>query len=331
MWFRLLRARLLESNAAKQNHRSMAIFTFALSAAMPDACRSGVLTIGNFDGVHVGHQALLAEAGRQARADACAAVAVTFDPHPSQLLRPDLVGPSLTTLEDRIALLQQHGVDHVLILETSPALLQLSAREFFGRIIVGELRAKALVEGFNFGFGKGREGTIDVLKQFCAEKSVRFTLMPPREVLGQAASSSRVRTELLAGNVDVVAQLLGRPYRIAGVVGVGQMRGATLGFPTANLRDIPTLLPGNGVYAVRANHDGKSWPAAANVGPNPTFGEMARKVEVHLIGFVGNLYDKSLSIDFIMKIRDTKPFGSVQELIAQIQRDIADVKKITDR
>jgi riboflavin kinase / FMN adenylyltransferase len=305
----------------------MATFTYALNAAMPDVCRDGVLTIGNFDGVHVGHQTLVEEAVAQARADACRSIAVTFDPHPAQLLRPDFVGPSLTTLEDRAALLQQHGVDHVLILQTTSAFLQLSAREFIDKIIVGALQAKAIVEGFNFGFGKGREGTIDVLKQLCAEKSVRLTLMPPREVLGQAVSSGRIRTELLAGNVDAVTPMLGRPYRITGIVGIGQKRGVTLGFPTANLRDIPTLLPGNGVYAVRATVDGKTWPAAANVGPNPTFGETARKVEVHLIGFAGDLYEKLLSVDFIKKIRDTKPFGSAQELVAQIQRDIIAVKE----
>jgi riboflavin kinase / FMN adenylyltransferase len=313
--------------AAKRNYRSMAIFSYALDAPMPPACVGGVLTIGNFDGVHLGHQALLDGAAAQARALACPAIAVTFDPHPSQLLRPDRAGPYLSSVQDRIALLQQH-VEHVLILQTSPALLELSAREFFERIIVNELKARALVEGFNFGFGKGRQGTTEVLREFCAAQNVPFALVPPREVLGQPVSSSRVRAELLTGNVDIVALLLGRPYRITGVVGTGQKRGATLGFPTANLHDVPTLLPGDGVYAARAIVDGKAWPAAVNVGPNPTFGENARKVEAHLIGFTGPLYEQSLSLDFVKKIRDTRPFASVQELVAQINVDIDDVKKI---
>ena len=316
----------------------MAIFTNALDTPMRAACQAGVLTIGNFDGVHVGHQSLLAESARQAQTQACASVAVTFDPHPSRLLRPDLAGPLLTTIEDRTSLLQQY-VDHVLILQTSSALLQLSARAFFEQIIIGELHAKALVEGFNFGFGRLREGTSEVLRALCNEQGVSLTLMPPREVLGLPVSSSRVRTELLAGAVDVVQHLLGRWHRITGVVGVGQKRGATLGFPTANLHQITTLLPGDGVYAVRAilsplasggrgvGGEGEVWPAAANVGPNPTFGENARKVEVHLIGFAGDLYEKSLSIDFVKKIRDTKPFGSVQELVTQIKRDVNDAKE----
>ncbi len=302
----------------------MAAFTYALNDPMPDACRGGALTIGNFDGVHVGHQALLAETIRQARP----AVAVTFNPHPIQILRPQRVQPFLSTLADRAALIQQYGVDHVLILQTSPALLQLRARAFFEQIVVDGLRAKFLVEGFTFAFGHKREGTIEVLKQLCAEKNVRLSLIPPREVNGQPVSSSRVRDELLAGRVDVAQQMLARPYRIAGIVGTGAKRGATLGFPTANLHDIATLIPGNGVYAVRATVDGAVWPAAANVGPNPTFGENARKIEVHLIGFSGQLYEKRLSVDFVQKIRDTKPFANVPELVAQIKDDVVSAQKI---
>jgi riboflavin kinase/FMN adenylyltransferase len=229
--------------------------------------------------------------------------------------------------------LQENGVEHVLVLNTSPALLQLSAREFFERIVVGQLHARSLVEGFNFGFGKNRAGTIDVLKQLCAENDVALTLMPPKEILGAAVSSSRVRAELSAGRVDVVAQLLGRTYRITGSVGTGAKRGATLGFPTANLHVVATLIPGYGVYAVQATiaplaGSTATWPAAANVGPNPTFGENARKVEVHLIGFAGDLYGQSMCVDFIKKIRDTRPFGNADELVRQIGEDIKNVKMI---
>ncbi len=306
----------------------MSIFSYSHNAAMPAPCVGGVVTIGNFDGVHLGHQALLAETGRQAQALAIPSVAVTFDPPPSRLLRPELAGPLLLTLDDRAALLQQHGVDHVLILQTSLALLQLGAREFFEKILRDQLRVRSLVEGFNFGFGKNREGTIDVLKGLCAEQNVALTLLPPREVLDAPVSSSRVRTELLAGRVEVVAALLGREYRISGIVGTGQKRGATLGFPTANLSAIATLIPGNGVYAVRATTDGKTWPAVANIGPNPTFGENSRKVEAHLIGFGGDLYGKYLSVEFVKKIRETKKFGSVHELAVQIGEDVRNARTV---
>lgn len=296
----------------------MAIFTYVLDDTVPEDCRGGALTIGNFDGVHVGHQKLLAETINQSRP----AVAVTFDPHPIQLLRPEAIQPFLTTLADRAALLESYGVNHVLILRTSPALLQLGAREFFERIIINGLQAKALVEGFNFGFGRNREGTIDFLKAICQEKNVQLSLIPPQEVAGQVVSTSRVRGELNAGHVDIARQMLGRPYRISGIVRTGAKRGATIGFPTANLHDVATLVPGNGVYAVSAMIGSRTWPGAANVGPNPTFGENARKIEVHLIGFSGQLYDQGLAVDFLQKIRDTRPFTSVDELKAQIHRDV---------
>jgi riboflavin kinase/FMN adenylyltransferase len=307
----------------------MAIFTYALNTPMPSPCVGSVLTIGNFDGVHVGHQSLLTEADRQAQAAGVPCVAVTFDPHPIQLLRPERLEPFLTTLDDRASLLLQHGATHVLILQTSFELLQLTPREFFDRIVVQQAKARALVEGFNFAFGKGRAGTVEVLRSFCAESGVAFTLVSPREIGGQRVSSSRVRTELLAGNVDAACTLLGRPYRLAGIVGTGQKRGATLGFPTANLHQIATLVPGNGVYAVRAiMSDGVTRPGAANVGPNPTFGENARKVEVHLLDFTGDLYDRSLSVEFVAKIRDTKPFAGVQALTEQIQKDVGEARRI---
>jgi riboflavin kinase / FMN adenylyltransferase len=301
----------------------MPTFRHALDAAAPDACRGGVLSIGNFDGVHRGHQTLCAEAARLADTLGCPAMAVTFDPHPLQLLHPAAFQPLLTTIAHRAELLHAAGAEHVLILQTTPALLELSARDFFGGLIAKDLRARAIVEGYNFAFGKGREGTTDVLRSLCAQAGVPLTLVPPQEVLGKPVSSSRVRAEILAGRLDVVLALLGRPYQLDGTVVAGQRRGATLGFPTANLSAVHTLVPGDGVYAVRAIHAGKSWPAAANVGPNPTFGEHTRKIEVHLIGFSGDLYGHDLTVVFIEKLRDTRPFASIDELVEQLRIDAA--------
>src|SRR5205807_608231 len=144
------------------------------------------------------------------------------------------------------------------------------ARAFFDEIIRARLQARALVEGYNFAFGHNRGGTIDVLQRLCREAGLPLTLLSPQEVHGLAVSSSRVRKEILAGAMDTVQALLARPYRIAGTVGTGQRRGQALGIPTANLAQVPTLIPGDGVYAVRAWHSGQAWPGAANVGPNPT-------------------------------------------------------------
>ncbi len=300
----------------------MATHRYTLNDALPPECQGGAIAVGNFDGVHVGHQALLEETVRQARSLAGPAVAVTFDPHPTQILRPESFQPLLTTPIYRAELLHDAGADHVFILATSPTLLQLPAAEFFERILSRGLQARAIVEGFNFGFGKNREGTLEVLQDLGKQAGIAVTLLPAVEISGKPVSTSRVRAEIVAGRMDQVQQLLGRPYRVTGVVGVGQRRGQTLGFPTANLERIETLVPGDGVYAVRAWTQGKSWPGAANVGPNPTFGEHARKLEVHLIGFHGDLYGATLAVDFLAKIRDTRAFADASELSRQIEKDL---------
>jgi riboflavin kinase/FMN adenylyltransferase len=307
----------------------------------PPSFRQGALTIGNFDGVHRGHRALLAELRRQANTIGGPVVVLTFDPHPLQLLRPERFQPLLTTVEDRADLLQSAGADHVAIMETSRELLQLPPEEFFARVIQDSFQARAVVEGGNFGFGRNREGTVETLKALCNKATVSLTVVQAVEQNGQRISSSRVRDALVRGDVRAAAGLLDRPYRLRGTVGVGRKRGQTLGFPTANLEGIVTLVPGDGVYAVRvfaplspggrgAGGEGAGlqgvWPGAANIGPNPTFGEQARKVEVHLIGFQGDLYGQPLAVDFIDRLRDTRPFAGPAELVEQLRRDVEEAR-----
>jgi len=299
----------------------MAIFPLFLEQPLADACRGGVITLGNFDGVHLGHRALLAETVRQAKERDLSSVAVTFDPHPLEVLRPESFQPVLTTLPHRVELIQAAGIIHVAVIQTTSAFLRLGADDFFQKIVLDLLAAAAVVEGWNFCFGKGREGTTQTLEDLGRASGVGVTVVPPREVNDRLVSSSRVRQDLLAGDVADAALLLGRPYRLEGRVERGQQRGRTIGFPTANLFHVPTLIPGDGVYAAIAYHNGKAWPAAANIGPNPTFGEQGHKLEVHLLGFQGNLYGQMLTVDFLERIRATHPFADVQELIAQIRKD----------
>jgi riboflavin kinase/FMN adenylyltransferase len=306
----------------------MAIHTLDWHAAAPADCRGGAVAIGNFDGVHLGHVSLLSELRRQASAVGGPAVVLTFDPHPLQLLRPEQFMPVLTTVADRAALLRERGADEVLILQTNAELLQRSAVDFFEQVVRQRLDARALVEGFNFAFGRNREGTLETLRVLCRQAGLGLEIVPPLQHNGQTVSSSRVRNALERGSVREAAALLGRPYRLRGRVGTGQRRGQKLGFPTANLEEAETLVPGDGVYAVRAVWQGETWPAAANIGPNPTFGEQARKVEVHLIGFQDDLYDQTLAVDFIDRLRDTRPFGSVAELVTQLQKDIEEAKRL---
>jgi riboflavin kinase/FMN adenylyltransferase len=297
----------------------------------PPDYRGGALTIGNFDGVHRGHAALAAEVRRQAALVGGPALALTFDPHPLQLLRPEMFQPVLTTTRDRAALLQTCGADHVLILRTSRDMLQLTATEFFQQVIRERLGARAMVEGANFGFGRNREGNVETLARFCRQAGMAFVQVPPVEVGGKPVSSSRVRNALLGGAVREAAELMARPYRLRGTVGTGQRRGRTLGFPTANLETLETLCPGNGVYAVRVRVNKQRWPGAANIGPNPTFGEQARKVEVHLIGFSGELVGQTLALDFVERLRDTRPFANVSELVEQLRRDVEQAQRCVEK
>jgi riboflavin kinase/FMN adenylyltransferase len=306
----------------------MAIHTLPWHEPPPADCCGGAVSVGNFDGVHRGHVALLEELRRQAVAVGGPGVVLTFDPHPLQLLRPNGFPPPLTTMAERARLLRAHGADRVVVLRTTHDLLRLTAEEFFARVVRGHFDARAMVEGTNFGFGRGRGGNVETLAELCRRDGVSLVVVPPLNLDGQPVSSSRVRSALQGGAVRDAAECLGRPYRLTGTVGTGQRRGATLGFPTANLERMETLIPGNGVYAVRVFHEAATWPGAANVGPNPTFGEDARKVEVHLIGFQGDLYGRELSVDFLDRLRDTRPFGSVGELVAQLRADVERAKEI---
>jgi riboflavin kinase/FMN adenylyltransferase len=306
------------------------VVALSWEGAPPDECRGGAVAVGNFDGVHLGHASLLAELRRQAQALGGPAVVVTFDPHPLRILRPEQFLPLLTVMADRGRLLLDNGADRVVVLQTTPSLLNLGARQFFDEVLRKRLGARAVVEGENFAFGHDREGTVATLAELCGQEGVGLTVVPPFRRDGVLVSSSRIRDALNRGDVAATSGLLGRRYSLRGVVGTGQRRGATLGFPTANLEQIQTVIPGDGVYAVRVTDpDGRAWPGAANLGPNPTFGEQARKVEVHLIGYEGDLYGRELSVEFAARLRDTRPFRGPDELAEQLRRDVEQARALT--
>ena len=294
----------------------------------PSCYRGGFVSIGNFDGVHCGHQAMLASLVGHARAGGVPAVVLTFDPHPIELLRPEAAPPRLTTIAHRAELLEKFGVDCVIVLPTTERFLSLTAEDFFHAIVQTELQARGLVEGPNFFFGRHRAGSITTLRGFCANHQLTLDIIPPVIVDEQLVSSSVIRSLIEAGDVTESVRLLGHSYRLSGVVGHGEQRGRQLGFPTANLVNLTNLVPGNGVYAATTIVNGNRFSAAVNVGPNPTFGEFAKKVEVHILGFAGDLYGKSLDVDFLQKIRDTRRFASAEELIARLRKDLDEVQSI---
>jgi riboflavin kinase/FMN adenylyltransferase len=296
--------------------------------ALPAAARRGAVSIGNFDGVHLGHVAIVRRLLQRAAEVDGAAIVFTFDPHPVRILRPEQCPPPLTWTERKAELLAAQGVDWIVAYPTDEALLQLSAAQFFDHIVRGTLAARALVEGPNFFFGHNREGTIDRLRELTAAADISLDVVPPIVIDGAIVSSSRVRDLIRSGNVEQANKLLSAPYRIRGMVTHGAGRGATIGFPTANLEAIDTLLPAQGVYAGRAWVGDTSWPAAINLGPSPTFGDSSVRVEAHLIGLDEPLYGQPLEVDFLARLRDIRPFESPESLARQLTRDVDEVKRI---
>jgi riboflavin kinase/FMN adenylyltransferase len=290
----------------------------------PTPARGAYVTVGNFDGVHRGHQRLLGRLRARADAARVPALAITFDPHPVALLRPEAAPVPLVWPDREIALLHEAGATEVGVFKTGPWLLNLSAREFFDRVIVGQLVSRGMVEGPNFAFGHDRQGTVAILADWCAEAGIDFEVVEETRIEGVLISSSLIRRCLSEGRVEDAARFLGRPHRIRGTVAHGAGRGAGLGFPTANLSGIEVLIPADGVYAARAWIDGRgpAWPAACNIGPNPTFGEHARKVEAHLIGFSGDLYGRSVELDVVQRLRPTRTFAGLEELLEQLRLDV---------
>ena len=291
-------------------------------------CRNGFVSIGNFDGVHRGHQSMISLLTRQAAAEGRPAIIFTFDPHPIALLRPGQSPPPLTTTERKLELLAKYGVDVAIVYPTDQALLHLAPRQFFDQIVLDRLDVRGLVEGPNFFFGHNRAGNIRTLHEFCRESGRLLEIVPPVTVEDHLVSSTEIRQLIVAGNVRQAANLLGTAYRITGTVVRGAERGRTIGFPTANLEGVRTVLPRDGVYAGRALTGGVWHPAGINLGESPTFADQERKLEAHLIGFQGDLYGMHIQIEFLDRLRDTMRFASVERLKAQLAADIEQARAL---
>ena len=289
-------------------------------AALPTTARGGAVAIGNFDGVHQGHLRIVKQLLQRAREVGGPAIVFTFDPHPALLLRPEKCPPPLTWTERKAELLAAHGVDKVVAYPTDEALLRLSAQEFFDKIVREALDAKAMVEGPNFYFGHQREGDVELLGKMTAAAGMTLDVVEPYKLGEQMVSSSLVRRLIAEGQVARAAELLSAPYRIRGMVTHGAGRGAKLGFPTANLEAVDTLLPLPGVYAGRAWVGAKSkgsvsHAAAIHLGPNPTFDEGQLKVEVHLIDYDETIYGLPLEVEFLERLRGIVKFEDQETLV----------------
>ncbi len=284
-----------------------------------------VVAIGNFDGVHVGHQALLNELFAAARRHSAVATVYTFDPAPTAVVAPDRHQPRLQCLAGRVARLHAAGVANVVVEPFTPAFAALPAERFVRSVLVERLGARALVVGHDFRFGNMRAGDAAYIRRLAPE--VEVVEVAAVELGGMPVSSSRIRKLLAAGEVEEAATLLGRPWSVSGPVVHGQARGRTIGFPTANVAQREELQPRAGVYAVRAQlPDGHTLAGVANLGTRPTVGGKDRSVEVHLFDFAGDLYGQELEVSLVAWLRGERRFGSLGELTAQIAADAASAR-----
>jgi riboflavin kinase/FMN adenylyltransferase len=291
--------------------------------------RPVVATIGAFDGIHRGHHLLLGQVADRARSLGLPSLCVTFDPHPDLVLYPDRHVTYLTDRAEKERVLRELGLDEVMIVEFTPALSMLNPEEFLGQISEQHPLAELWV-GSDFALGRGRSGTITALAELGRTEGFALHVVPPRKADREVISSTFIRSLLSQGNVRQANRLLGRRYRISGVVETGAARGRQLGFPTANIRPDPKrALPADGVYAAVVPLDGVEHRAVANLGSRPTFKEGERLLEVHLLDVAADLYGRPLDVDFADRLRDTQRFESIDALRAQIARD-ADAARTVD-
>lgn len=290
---------------------------------------SSVLTIGSFDGVHRGHQELMAQLLRQARAHQAPAVAFTFNPHPSRVLTPDKPVARLFDFQDQRERLDLLGLDLLIEEDFTPEFSRLGAGEFFESYLWLPLRPKAVVVGHDFSFGADRGGHHEFLRKLCSERGVALQIVSALSVDGRPVSSSRIRESLKSGDVETAQALLGRPYYIKGEVVHGQQRGRLLGVPTANLRPMMEFMPRQGVYVSQTRVGSQQFQSVTNLGVSPTFteGGAPLRLETHLFEFAGDLYGREIRVELLRFLRDEKKFDSVAALQEQIARDLDEARR----
>lgn len=288
-----------------------------------------VISIGNYDGVHVGHAAIIARMHQLSKSEA--RVIVTFEPHPLTVLRPELAPPRLTTNYRKQQLLESMGITHLVTLPPTPEILGLTAEKFW-EMLRDQVRPSHIVEGSNFNFGKGREGSIERMMQWAASTPIRVHREPSQTcVLSDRSvvdvSSSIIRWLLGYGRVEDATRCLGRPFELEGTVIQGYQRGRLLGFPTANLECADHIIPADGVYAGRCEVNGRSYAAAISIGTTPTFSQARYQIEVHLIGYTGDLYGRALRVALTRWVRDQMKFPNVDVLRRQLAKDIHQIAR----
>ncbi len=294
------------------------------ASGLPPAVDATVVTVGTFDGVHRGHQAVLARLAARSRETGCKSVLVTFEPHPLEVVNPAAARPLLTVGEERTEVLAESGIDYCAVLPFTPTLARYSAEQFIDVVLRGRFRMREMLSGYDNGFGRGREGDVETVRAIGARRGFRVEIVPPTTGDdGRPISSTSIRRAVAGGDLRSATAALGRPYAVSGIVMRGAQRGRTIGYPTLNL-PLPSprkLLPPEGVYAVRVQTPKGPFGGMMNLGPRPTFGETNVTLEAHLFDTDGDWYGVHVRVEFIARLRDTRRFDGIDALKAQLGRD----------
>jgi riboflavin kinase/FMN adenylyltransferase len=290
-----------------------------------------VVTLGNFDGIHLGHQEIFRILRQEAEVNQGTALVITFFPHPLKVLHPDRAPRLITNIQDRVELMECFGIDRVLCLPFNREFAEWDAERFVLEILVRKLGIKKVLVGEDFRFGKNREGGINFLKKKGGPFGYTVRKIEPVRVDGMEISSTRIRQSIQEGLIRESTAMLGRPYNISGMVVTGDKRGRTLGYPTANLVTEAELIPPNGVYAVRVVLGEETKPGVASLGIKPTFSGKQYSIEAHIFDFDQDIYGKSMRMEFVERIREERSFPDPRALVEQIDRDAQQARKILEQ
>jgi riboflavin kinase / FMN adenylyltransferase len=290
-----------------------------------------VVTLGNFDGIHLGHQALLRHTVEEAKRLSYPSIVLTFEPHPLKVLAPERAPRLLLTYQDKLDLFQAYGVDIVIAQRFDRQFASITAEDFVRRFLVGRLRTKKLWVGRDLRFGQGRKAGTEDLMRVAPEVGFQVGVVEPILSNGVRISSSRIRELIKAGGVDEVQPMLGRYHFVSGRVVTGAGRGRKLGFPTANILSQTEVVPSNGIYATLIEVKNRRWLSVSSIGVNPTFGDGPRTLESFIFDLKTDIYGESVKLSFVKRIRDEQKFATVEDLIAQMHGDVDQAKAIFKR
>ncbi|MEW6614515.1 MAG: bifunctional riboflavin kinase/FAD synthetase [Thermodesulfobacteriota bacterium] len=290
-----------------------------------------VITIGNFDGIHLGHQKIFKEVKQRSSELKGDSIVYTFEPHPLNILSPHKKVPLITSFSEKIKLIEESGIDIVICEDFTREYANLSPRQFVKDILMDKIGGRAVFVGHDYAFGKGRKGNIDTLKQLGEEFDFEVHVVDAVKVDDVLVSSTKIRDSIHKGDVKKVAGFLGRNYSISGKVGRGRDRGKGLGFPTANLKSVEEIHPKPGIYVVHVFYGDHPYQGVVNIGFNPTFADGTLSIEVHILDFNKDIYDENIKVSFVERLRDEKAFDSPETLVEQIKKDVERTREIFNK